>query len=287
MSVINEVCGNEATVQKNMGGKKQCLEAPVKTFYLAKDEFAFTDLADAKTEASWDTAIAAKNIVPLPNIEGLELANTDAVIKNGRYQDYELKEGVPGVAYRLDLSICSYDALKSYKNSGYTRVFEVTNAEEFTCDVLADGSVKGRKYTSMIIGLRNQATDDDVPFVNVNLKFQEDVYDILKAPFEASDKEGIFDVILEVQGTPNATTLIVKATLGCTGSLVTTLETADWLFTEAGGDEETISGASYDADTGFYTLTATAFVTGTIATDGVVTKANINYEAAPVAVTIS
>lgn len=286
--MINEVCGSETSTPKNMGGKKQCIEAPVKTTMLAKDGFAFASVAAMKDVANWNTAIVAKNLVPFPNVEGIELANTDAIIKNGRYTDYTLKEGVAGVAYRFDLAICTYEGLKSYKNSEYNRIFEITESEEVTCDVQTDGTVKGRKMSSFLPGLRNQATDADVPFANVNIKFDSDVYDIVRAEFPATEVEGIYDVVLEVQGTPNATTLVVKATIGCTNALVTSLVLADWKFVQnSDGLEETITGSSYDADTGFYTLTAVAFETGTIATDGVVTQANINYEAAPVAVTVA
>ena len=287
MSVINEVCGTTSTVPSNMGGKKQCIEAPVKTIILAKDTFSFASVAAMKLVANYDAAIVAKDAVPFPNVEGIELANTEAIIKNGRYTDYTLKAGVPGVAYRFDLSICTYEALKSYVNSGFTRVFEITESEEVTCQVQTDGTVKGRKMSSFLVGQRNQATDADTPFANVNIKFDDDVFDIVRAEFDATEVEGVFDIALEVQGTPNATTLIVQASLSCTGDLVPSLALADWKFVQdSDGLEETVTVSSYDAGTGFYTLTGAAFETGTIATDGVVTQVNIKYEAAPVAVTI-
>lgn len=286
MSVINQVCGTASTVPKNLGGKKQCVESPVKTIFLAKDTFSFANVAAMKAVANYNTGISDKGIVPLPNVEGIELANTEAIIKEGRYTDYTLKNGVAGVAYRFDLSICTYEALQSYLNSGFTRIFEVTEAEEVTCDVQEDGTVKGRKFTSFLLSQRNQATDDDVPFANANFKFDSDVYDIVRAEFAATEVEGVYDIDLAVSGTPTGTELIVSATLGCSGDNVSSLTQADFKFLEADGTEETITGMSYDADTKLYTLTAAAFITGTIQTDGVVTQANIKYEAAPVAVTI-
>lgn len=287
MSVINQVCGTTSTVPKNLGGKKQCIEAPVKTLFLAKDSFSFASITAMKDVANWNAAIAAKNIVPLPNTEGIEQANTEAIIKNGRYRDYTLKNGVAGVAYRFDLSICTYEALKSYVSSSFNRVFEITEAEEVSADVQTDGTVKGRKITSLLLSQRNGATDADVPFANVNLKFDSDVYDIIRAEFEVTEVEGVYDVALEVIGTPTSTELVVKATLACSGDLVTSLVLADWKFTESAGTEETVTASSYDPETGYYTLTAVAFVTGTIATDGVVTQTNIKYEAAAVAVTVA
>lgn len=285
--VRNEVCGSTTSAPKNMGGKKQCLESAVKTFVLATDSFSFASVTALKDIANWNTAIVAKNQVPFPNIEGIELANTDAIIKNGRFVDYTLKDGVAGVAYRIDAAVCTYEALKTYENSVFNRIYEITEAEEVTCDIQLDGTVKGRKMTSFLVGLRNQATDADVPFANVNIKFDDDVFDIVRAEFAASEIEGIFDVALEVIGTPNATTLVVKATDACTGLPISSFLLANWKFTEAAGTEETITASSYSATTGNYTLTATAFVTGSINLDGVVTVSGIKYEGIAAAVTVA
>lgn len=274
-NLINEVCSKSAS-PKNMGGKDQCLEAPVKTFFIAKDGFSFASATAMKTTAAWDTAIANKDIVPLPNIEGLELDNQEANVKNGRYKDYELKEGVAGVKYRLDLSVCSYDALKSYKDSDYKRVFEVTNEEEITCDKQADGTIKGRELASFVIGLRNQATDEDVPYVDVMLKFENDTYSIVAASFDASEKEGIFDVILEqVSATATEVKFTVKTL--CSNSLVKSLADGDVTIQDAAGGAETGTFTVADVN-GVYTLTGVGYATGfTIGLNGVVTSGNL-YE---------
>lgn len=288
MSVINQVCGTESTKPKNMGGKKQCIEGAVKTLILATDAFAFATIAAMKEIANYDTGIESKGLVPFPNIEGIELANTDPIVKNGRYTDYTLKNGIAGVAYRFDLAICTYEALKSYANSGYTRVFEITEAEEVTCDVQEDGTVKGRKMSSFLVGLRNQATDDDTAFANVNIKFESDVYDIIRADFPASEIEGVYDLAFTVVGVPTATELVVKANVACTGDLVSSLVLADWQFIkDAGLAVEPITASTFDPVSGNYTLTAAAFDTGTISTDGVITQTNIRYEGEPKKVTIA
>lgn len=280
--VVNEVCGNESTAPSNMGGKKQCLEAPVKTTVLAKSTYSFASKTAMKDEANWNTAIAAKNLVPLPNIEGLELANTEAVLKTGRYTDYELKEGVAGVQYRFDLSICNYEALKTYKNSDYTRVFQITNSEEITCDIQTDGTVKGRELSSFIVGLRNDATDDDVPFVNVNLKFTNDVFDIVRATFDATELEGIFDVTVNIVSA-SATEIKFTLTTACSGAQVTSMEDADIILNDNTGSAHTRTFVAADS-AGIYTLTGTGFANDfTVGLNGVVTKSGTHYEAPTVA----
>lgn len=287
MSVINQVCGTASTVPANLGGKKQCLESPVKTIILATETFEFASVAAVKLVANYDAGIVAKGIVPLPNVEGITAANTEANIKTGRYTDYTLKNGVSGAAYRFDLSICTYEALKSYISSGFTRVFQVTEAEEVTCDVQADGAVKGRKFTSMLLSQRNEATDDDVPNATLTFKFDSDVYDIVRAEFAASEVEGVYDLALNIVSA-SATEIVVEATLACSGDLVGSLVQANWKFLEGSGDtEETVTGSTYDSDTGQYTLTGAAFVTGRLKTDGVVTQTNIKYEAPETTVTVS
>ena len=284
MGVVNQVCGTESTVPANLGGKKQCLESPVKTIILATETFQFANIAAVKAVANYDTGIVSKGLVPFPNIEGIEGANTEANIKEGRYQDYTLKNGVSGAAYRFDLSICTYEALKTYISSGFTRVFQITEAEEVTCDVQTDGTVKGRKFTSMLLGQRNEATDDDVPNATLTFKFDSDVYDIVRAEFAASEIEGVYDLAFNIVSA-SSTEIVLEATLACSGDNVSSLQQADFKYLE--GSEEAITGSSYNADTKQYTLTAAAFVTGRIKTNGVVTQTNIKYEAPETAVTVS
>lgn len=287
MGVVNQVCGTASTVPANLGGKKQCLEAPVKTIILAKETFEFDSIAAMKAVANYDNGIVAKGIVPFPNIEGIEGANIEETIKEGRYADYVTKEGVAGAAYRFDLSICTYEALKTYISSGFTRVFQITESEEITCDVQADGKVKGRKFTSMRLGQRNEATDDDVPNATLTFKFDSDIYDIVRAEFEASEIEGVYDIALTIVSA-SATEIVLTAALACSGDNISSLEQANFKFLEGTDDtEEVITGSSYDAETKQYTLTAAAFVTGRIKTDGVITQTNIKYEAAETAVTVS
>lgn len=284
--IINEVCGNESSKPKNLGGKDQCLEKAVKTLFLAKDTFSFASLTAFKSKTNWDTAIAAKDIVPLPNVENPEENNTEAVIKNGAHRDYTIKDAIPGSNYRIDAAICTYEALKTYQNSDYKRVFEVTFAEEVTADVADDGKVFGRKITSLNVPLRARATAEDVPFTSVNVKFADDVFSILKTDFEPSELEGIYDVVIS-QVSASATEIKVKVTTHCTGAMVTSLESGDLIVKDDTGATESTTFTAADAN-GVYTLTGTGFTTGfTVELDGIVTKGDFHYEdVKPLSITI-
>ncbi len=275
--VLNEVCGTDSSTQKNIGGKKQCLEGPVKSIILAKDDQSFANRAALDVKATVDAAIADKSIVPLPYVEGIEANNTEANIKNGRFTDYTLKAGIRGSNYRFDLSVCTYEALKSYINSGYTRVYRVTTEGEVSCEVMEDGTIKGEKLTSMLLGLRNEATDDDVPFTNLLLKYDSDNFSIVKPTTDFVAIEGIYDVLLTIVSA-SATSVKFKASVECTGDSITSFEDADIEFLDASGAAYTHSFVAADAD-GVYELTGTGFTTGfTLGLDGVVTKVDILYE---------
>ena len=276
--VKNEVCNSSSSAVQNMGGKDQCLEKPAKTMFLAKPSFSFASTTEMKTQSAWDAAIAAKNLVPMANIEGIEPNNTEANIKEGRFRDYELKEGISGVNYRFDLAICTYAALLSYKNKGY-RVFEVTSAEEIKCDIQDDGTVKGRKLSSMIIGERTDATDDDVPFVNVNLKFESSLYSIITPDFTPSSLEGIFDVAITEGDSNTSSSLKFSVTDACSGTAITTLEDGDIVVTDGSDAAQSITWVGYDAETGLYEVTGTGFANGyKIKLNGVVAKTEASYE---------
>lgn len=287
--VLNEVGGGAASNPKNLGAKKQRIESPLKTIFLAKETFQFANVAAMKaTIDNWKTAVTNKDIIPYPNIEGIEQNNTEANIKEGRYVDYTLKQGVHGVNYRFDFDINTYESVQSHLNTEYTRVFQITESEEVLCDIQSDGSVKGRLLSSFLLTERTDATDDDVPFANVQFKFDNNLFDIVKPGLVLTELEGIVDLKFDIVSA-SATEIVVEATVEATGDNVSSLQQADFKFLESDGvTEEPITGSSYDADTMRYTLTGTAFTSGgTLQTDGVVTQTNINYEAAPVAVTVS
>lgn len=276
--VINEVCDSGTSKQKNPGGKKQCLEGAVRTYILAKDDFAFDDKAAAKTKADWDTAKEAKDVVIFYDVEELEPNNTEAQIKNGRFADYKISEAKKGVNYTHYLSTCSYEALKSYENSGYNRVFRVTEKNELLCEVQEDGKIKGEPLTSFLVGIRDDAPADGVPSVKVNLKFDKYSLSILNPDFDLTGYEGIYDVTLTQVGAATATSIKFKVTTSCGNALVKSLLLADIKVRNASGVVQTVTLVPPDAD-GTYEAVGTGFATGyTLDLDGVVMQTEIAYE---------
>jgi hypothetical protein len=287
--LINEVCGTDASSQpKNLGGKKQCIEGAVLTAFLARNDFSFPTVADAKDPIKVKAAIAAKNIVPLPEFETVEDENTEATIVEKRSKTITSKKGVAGSKYGIDASMCTYAALKTYEDSDYTRIFELTDAEdeEMTCDIDATGKVFGRKLTSTIIGLRTRTSLENDASVPLSLKFTNDTYSIIKTGNKFADLEGVFDVEFEISSVPTATSIKFKAISGCSGRVVKTLEAGDVILKDGAGAAQTVTFTVPDVN-GVYELVGTGFANGfTLSSNGVVAKDEVNYEA-PVALTIS
>lgn len=279
----NEVCGGADNKVKYYGSKQQCLEAPVKTMIMTTDDFSFANRDLLDVIANWKTGVQNKDLYPFPNIEGIEDASTEATTKEGRYTTYLLKKGVEGAKYRFDVSICTFSALKTLDNSDFKRVFEITEAGEVTCEVQEDGTIKGRKLSSFFLENRKRATDEDKPYVNTNLKFENDEFDIVKPKTDITDLEGIYDVQFDVVSA-TATTIKVKAFVGCSGADVDNLTQTNFKFVKADGTNQNITAVSYA--NGVYTLTGTGLVSGTLATNGVVVQTSIMYEAHPTNVTI-
>lgn len=280
---INEVCGGADNKVKYYGGKQQCLEAPVKTMIMTTDDFSFNERDLMDIMSNWKKGVQDKDLYPFPNIEGIEDASTEATTKEGRYTTYLLKKGVEGAKYRLDVSICTFSALKTLDNSDFKRVFEITEAGEVTCEVEEDGTIKGRKLSSFFLENRKRATDEDKPYVNTNLKFENDEFDIVKPKADVTDLEGIYDVQLDIVSA-TATTIKVKAFVSCSGANVENLTQANFKLVKADGTNQNITAVSYA--NGVYTLTGTGLVSGTLSTNGVIVQPSIMYEAHPTNVTI-
>lgn len=276
--MTNEVCGNETTTVKNLGQQKQCLESPIKKPFVAKEDFSFS-LADFRNKTKWVEAIAAKNIKVLPLVEGITPNNTEPNIKNGRFSDYTLKAGVPGSTYRIDTAICTHEALKTLENSEYTRVFRATTSDEVTCDVQDDESIKGEKLTTLRVGLRTEATDDDVPFTNVDFKYDSENFDILLPGFEINELEDISDLTIEIVSAV-AGTITFTVTDKCSNVKKTNLVLANFAVKDASGDAFTINLTGVDAN-GVYTITPStgSFANNfTVNLSGVITQVDKNYE---------
>jgi hypothetical protein len=126
-----------------------------------------------------------------------------------------------------------------------------------------------------------------IKFVAQSTVETEDQIAIFPVDWDIKELNGIIPASLTVVGTPNATALVVDVAASDSGTPIEGLLVGDFTFIEAAGTPETITVCEESATIpGRYTLTAAAFVTGTINLDGVVTLAGENYKGTAKAVTI-
>lgn len=277
VEIINEA-GGSLKVLKNTGVSEQKYESAVKTYVLAKEGFSFASADAIKDIANWNTAKANKDIVPLYEVDLAPEANSvEPTIANKRFRDVKTKDGVKGVTYTHELSPESHSAIESFdQNTVYTRVFRVTSENEVLCESQADGTVKGEPLSSLIVGNREDATDENPPQTKVMLKFKKYDMSIVKPSFDASEFEGIYDVVLALS---SASATSIKFSAKSWGEDVTNLASSNVVLKDTGGSVHASSFVAYDSDTGLYELTGTAFANDfTLDIDGVQVVGTVYYE---------
>ncbi len=277
MNIINETCQAKGEV-KYFGSKKQCTEKAVKSVIFATEDHSFTkkELMDVLSE--WRKGVKAQKLYPMPRIEAIEDASTEAKYKEGRYTTEKLKDAVEGAKYRFNLSICAYVAVATLEDSNFTRVYEILDDGRITCDVQEDGSIKGRKLSSLTVEGRKRATDEDKPHTNVVLKFSNPAFSVIDASVDDEDIEGIYHLGFQILS-ETATKVEFKAFTGCSGTSISTLEKDDIKYLKKSDKSvQAFTSLTYNADAEKYTLTGTGLVKGMLHTKDVIEKGDVLYK---------
>lgn len=277
-----EICGSE-NKPKNTGFKENCLETKLQ-IPVVSDGFQFDNVTAFKTVQTWKDAIKDKHLVPLfPVYELADASTEDTKFESGNFSKITEK-GVEKITFECYISVCAYDALKSYEDSGkYGELFEFNEGTDYSGIFASDGvKVKGRKIKSFTV-TRIRATKDKVPYVKGAITFadKDDVRNavIVQSDLAETDLEGIFDVNLK-QVSASSSSIKFTASSGCSGggTLLTSLVGADLVLKDATGT--VVSPTFVPADeNGVFELTGSGFADGyTLSLDGVVVKPAIMYE---------
>lgn len=291
--MVYQECKNKKKGKKNTGAKEQCLEGLTIKTAAHVPGFSFDSIEDAKDKTLWDAAVAAKQIIPLYEVEELTPANTEDTNFEGRRRQYRTASGKKVSTYSSFLSLCSHSALKTY-DGDEMGLFEFTEDGAIKGVINDDGTVKGQSVV-MNIGKRLDATADRPPstLVTINYKdfneFEDDGAIFRPEGWGADDLFGIFDVTLS-QVSATATEIKFTAAAGCAGGdeEITSFLAANILVKDLDGATETVSFVAADAD-GVYTLTGTGFTTNfTVGLNGVVTQTGTSYESPiPLKITVT
>jgi len=278
MSILIDIYEESST--KGTGSSNQCLESATIGYALAKANFSFGSLADAKSKTAWNTAKKNKDVVVMFDVEATENTNTDPTYAESRTIKYETQAARKGKTFTHHLGLDSHSALKSYQNSGYTRIFEFTKDGYIKAVQGEDGSIKGQLLSNLTVGIRQDGTFDAMPTTTVELTYKdfnefENNGVITQPDFDINAYEGIYPVTLSLVSATSSQ-IVVTATTGYEGLSVEGLALADFELLRTNGATQTISAVSDSGNT--YTLTGSSLQSGTLGLKGVVEKTDIVYE---------
>jgi len=293
---------NEQNIIIGTDGVCTNLEGKTRALYLVKDDFKAT-LNEITTKQGWKDLVKAKKIIPLYEIYELANANKEATyFETGNFK-YETGKAVKGVNAELYLSICAHRALKSYENSEYKRIIEVTERNEIVAlkryedsdgeiaTGFSDPYYTGQSLKSFFVGIRNSATKDKSPFTPLQITYSD---------FEELENYGIilkpasgFDVVTDVDGIVNINLesyvndegdFVIKTKKSCTSNGLLGLTSSNLILKNSSGVTQSILLVS--VGDGVYTVALTsgvAFPNGyyTIETNGVIEIDGIMYEILP------
>lgn len=280
MSVFVE-CKTKESALKNTGAKEQCLEGLFIKPFLSHPNFEFETFEAAKNKDNWIQAIAQKKIIPLFDVEELASANTEDTLFEGRRKQYVTAKGKKVSTFSSFLSLCSFNALKSY-HAKDMQLFEFTEDGAIKAVHTSTNGLKGQSVV-LNIGKRLDATADRPPSVLVTINYKdfnefEDHGAIIRPDFSGDDLFGIFDAHIE-QVSATATQINVKVTTGCSGgdAPISGLTLANFVVKNAAGQVQTVTFA--EGSNGEYILTGENIANGfTVSLNGVVTVEDVSYE---------
>jgi hypothetical protein len=289
LPILIDSCAVETSSQLNTGTIKECLEGLTTKLYIAHASQRFATLAEFKDMTAWEAAITDKSVVPLFNVYEVASANTDAVIYETGNFVYTTKKEIKKMTSESYLSLCSHRALKSFENSEYTQIYEVTEAGEILGVFDTDGvKIKGQDITNFDVAIRERPTNDKPAYSMVTITFRdfdelEDNGVIVKTTWDPNMLNGIFQLQLQVI-TQTATEITFKAVASCGANNYNTLTDADMLLLDAAGEAQVISAMTNLNNV--YTITGVALVSGTLGTAGVIETGDTLVEASDVPIII-
>lgn len=289
LPIFIDSCSAATSAQINTGSVKECLEGLTTKLYLALKFQRFDTLDDLKDQAKWNAAILIKDIVPLFDVYEVASDNTEATkYETGNFV-YTTKKEIKKLVAESYLSICSHRALKSYENSDYTQVYEVTENKEILAVWDDDGiKVKGQDLSNFDVHIRERPTNDKPAFSMITATFRdfeefEEKGIIVKPTWDPNMLNGIFELQLKIL-TASATEITFQALSSCGNNYYNELSDTDMKLLDAAGVVQAITTMTNANNV--YTIEGAALVTGTLATDGVATIDSNNVESKPVVVTI-
>lgn len=227
-----------------------------------KSDFEIDTEANALLQATWETAINAKNAYPFPLFEKVEPQNEEDVFEdlpNGNR--VFVREGKQREIGHVNLAMCNLKRLRTFNNVKGALALITDNG--YILMQSPDGvKVKGislQQFRVGGIGMTDGSTSRMTP-ISYGLADPTQLNDFgvaLKPSWNPLDLQGIIDVDIAIVGTETTSLLNFTVTRVCDGEGVEGLVEGDFSFLVTAGTAQTATFTEIGDGTYRYSATAT------------------------------
>lgn len=203
VNIYNEAYNLSSNPVRQTGSDSEAIESVASMFLLHRDG-DFFEKSDLKDLSTIKGLIKEGRVRVMYEMYEVQPANTDAqFFESGNYKA-ETKKAVKGLTFEHYLSFTSHAALKTYQESAFDRVIEITEDNLIIATQMPDGKVRGQKIRQFDVGIRMPATADKPPYSPVTVTYDdydelEDRAAVLIPDYNPNiDLEGVFEIDFDV-----------------------------------------------------------------------------------------
>lgn len=249
-----------------------------KSLFLTKPGFSFADASAFATEATWLTAIAAGNILPVQGIVNVESQDVETSYEDTATLDkIKTIEGRRGAMYEGLLPLESHQIARTY-NDGNWRLIHGDATGNLVATENSDGTIQGFELTLLDVQFLNTPSGDSA--VKTRIMIQEadneefDTFGVYLKPSWKPRRLWGADFVIQTQESNISTNeftvsvaYVNQAKYDASGSeiseVISGLTVDNFKCVTAAGVVISIDSAVEDGSTdGLYTLTCTGIVAG-------------------------
>jgi hypothetical protein len=250
----------------------------LRSVFLTRPGFSFDDSADFADKDVWDTAIAAKEILPLQNIKGFENQKVeDGLHTTDTGDKIFLWPGMRGGLLKFVLTLDQHKILKTYSEQNW-KMFKGDRGNNISGVLNDDGTISGFELGYFHVKGQMEATATDPPFTPV--EYQEldpDEFDVkgcyvsptwriknltpvTKVTITSSTVAAfIFTVTVNYVPASKFTAAGAAISIPCTGLIHDNFKVIDH-----DGTAEVVSAVESTVTPGVYVITGTDITNGTV-----------------------
>ena len=278
--------GANDSIVASGGLDKQGLTGAYRGLAWTKEGFSFASKTAAKDIDTWNTAIAAGNIIPIGNGEFTD-QSTDATFYERAALNIRIKQTnkIKALQFEYAVNACTRAELEKMEGKS-GRVFTISENGILEGIINDDGTVQGKPLSSIDVDDVEPTEDAPVKTTTVTMTFSNPKGDV-RNPFQSTidfdveDLDQVFSVAPTVANeSTNGSTLTAEFTLvdALGNTVLTGAVAADFYAEDEDGNELTVASAPETGSTGVYTVNVTTALTKAyISFDGIRSIGSVLY----------